>query len=113
MENKIDAIMDSFDFTSVAKCMKLLEWGWNIGDGNFTTAVPEEYEIRQKARKLMKECCYTGMQLGRDKEKFTYKFCTAGFEVALYKNTEQGEPVYDVTLKFILEQQDSYSLLGE
>ena len=46
----IDDIMDNFDFGRVAKCMESLDWKWmSVPEG-----VPQEYDIRKSARKLMK-----------------------------------------------------------
>lgn len=48
INNQIDEIMDTFDFRKVHEVMKMLEWEW-MGNG-----VPEEYDLRVGARKLMK-----------------------------------------------------------
>lgn len=45
----IDNIMDNFDFGRVAKTMKALEWKWHD-----VKVIPEEYDIRKAARKLLK-----------------------------------------------------------
>ena len=45
----IDNIMDNFDFGRVAKTMEALEWKWHDVKG-----IPEEYDIRKAARKLLK-----------------------------------------------------------
>lgn len=55
----IDDIMDNFDFSRVAKCMKALNWKWHDVDGSMD--VPEEHNIRRSARKLMnaaKDVCH-------------------------------------------------------
>ena len=51
-QKAIDAIMDSFDFSQVAKCMKALNWGWGP-----RKIVPDESEIRQSARQRMRSAC--------------------------------------------------------
>ena len=49
-QDMIDSIMDNFDFGRVAKTMEALEWKWiSVPEG-----VPQEYDIRKAARKLMK-----------------------------------------------------------
>ena len=67
-QNQIDEIMDNFDFRRVHEMMKAVNWTW--GDD-----VPEEPELREEARRLLKEtirkdlyCCGTGgfMAMNRD-----------------------------------------------
>ena len=49
-QDMIDDIMDNFDFSSVAKCMEVLEWKWiSVPEG-----IPEEQDIRKSARLLLK-----------------------------------------------------------
>ena len=48
IQNQIDEIMDWFEFSKVAKTMKLLQWGWGL-----PPVVPEESKIRQEARRLL------------------------------------------------------------
>ena len=48
---RIDKIMDNFNFHKVARVMEFLHWGW--GD----TGVPSESEIRKFARRQMEEAC--------------------------------------------------------
>lgn len=47
---QIDYIMDVFEFGKAAKMMKAVGWTWGLDD-----VVPEEYELRKCARKLLKE----------------------------------------------------------
>lgn len=47
-------IMDNFDFSAVQKTMKLLKWKWGHLDGGFRT--PNLKEIKDKARKLLRDC---------------------------------------------------------
>lgn len=51
-QNAIDAIMDSFNFARVAKCMEALNWGW--GEQKM---VPDEATIRKSARSRMRTAC--------------------------------------------------------
>lgn len=45
----VEDMMDCFDFRRVHDCMKALDWEWfSLGE-----RVPEEWEIRKLARKLM------------------------------------------------------------
>ena len=69
----MDEIMDSFEFGDVASIMQHLKWEWrDIG-------VPDEYEIRQSARRTMKsaiECNGTSS--------------TGGFTATVDDNPEEG-----------------------
>lgn len=82
MKNKsemIDNIMDNFDFSRVAKTMLALNWKWCISVDN---EVPQEYDIRKAARKLMKHVPETF-------HKEEYYTGTGGLYVrAWYENTE-------------------------
>ena len=49
-QDNIDYIMDNFDFGRVIKTMEALDWRWTSTDG-----VPDEYEARTFARKLLKQ----------------------------------------------------------
>ena len=49
INEQIDEIMDTFDFDKVKKTMDIFKWEWSGSNG-----VPEDYEIRKSARKLMK-----------------------------------------------------------
>ena len=47
---KIDKIMDAFDFGKVRRVMEFLGWKWHTDDG---MRVPEEPVIRAEARRLL------------------------------------------------------------
>ena len=74
----IDDIMDNFDFSRVAKCMKALNWKWmSVPEG-----IPDEHDIRKAARKLLQGVPNT---FSKD-ERYTG---TGGLFVrAWYENTE-------------------------
>lgn len=75
----IDNIMDNFDFSRVAKTMLGLNWKWCISVDN---EVPQEYDIRKAARKLMNSIPDTCI-------KDSYFTGTGGLQVnAWYENTE-------------------------
>ena len=76
----IDEIMDCFDFHRVKVAMEALDWRWAHLDG----AIPEEFEIRQKARTLIKEALETKRSLA-----------TAGFKVDYFP--------HGVTLAFVVD----------
>jgi len=83
-QNAIDEIMDWFDFEKVAKVMSVLEWKWVTAE----EGVPSVGEIRQCARKLLKQ----GIE-----QKTT--IATGGLR-ATYFHDEY------VKLEFIIEEMD-------
>lgn len=50
IQKQIEDIMDEFNFGEVQKVMESLDWTWSE-----TGCVPEEYDLRKGARKLLKE----------------------------------------------------------
>lgn len=69
----MDEIMDSFEFDKVLSVMQHLDWEWR------DSGVPDEYEIRQSARRTMRsaiECDGTSS--------------TGGFTAIVEDNTEDG-----------------------
>jgi hypothetical protein len=83
-QNAIDEIMDWFDFEKVAKVMSFLEWKWVTAE----EGIPSVGEIRQSARKLLKQAI---------EQKTT--IATGGLR-ATYFHDEY------VKLEFIIEEMD-------
>lgn len=55
-QEMIDQIMDCFDFHRVAKAMTAVKWEWaNLN------RVPDEPELRQEARKLLRQAIKEGL----------------------------------------------------
>ena len=52
MQEEIDNIMDTFDFNRVAEIMEAVDWKWGMPAGG--SGVPDEVELRQTARGLLK-----------------------------------------------------------
>ncbi len=50
IQKQIEDIMDEFNFGEVQRTMESLDWEWSGCDG-----VPEEYELRKSARRLLKQ----------------------------------------------------------
>lgn len=50
IQKQIEDIMDEFNFAEVQKVMESLDWTWS-GTG----CIPEEYDLRKGARKLLKQ----------------------------------------------------------
>ena len=60
LRDQIDNIMDTFDFGRVREIMDALDWKWSMPAGG--SGVPEEVELRQSARRLLRslrECSIT------------------------------------------------------
>jgi len=81
LQEKVDYIMDTFDFERCLKVMKFLEWKY-YGVEEMTT-----FELRQLARRLMTDCIKKG----------EYLISTGGFEAIYDKEDEE------INLSFILE----------
>lgn len=83
---RIDEIMDTFDFAKVAAHMKYVNWTW-VNDG-----VPGMYALRQEARKKLrtaaKERCGTN---------------GGGFLVSYREGDENDKPWFRLDLCFVLE----------
>lgn len=48
LQDQMDEIMDSFEFDKIHSVMRHLDWEWK------DAGVPDEYEIRQSARRTMR-----------------------------------------------------------
>ena len=51
MQDQIDEIMDTFDFTRVQEIMTRISWKWDAGE---RAHIPEEAELRKEARRMMR-----------------------------------------------------------
>ena len=83
----VDDIMDNFDFDKVHNVMVELDWGWGDSDGNLS--IPEIWELKKSARRLLKESMEEGLCVA-----------TGGFQV-----DKDGDYI---SLKFIVEEWDNY-----
>ena len=88
-QDALDNIMDSFDFDKVHKVMVFLNWKWANGNGGLE--VPEKYELRSEARRLLKMAI---------EEKTTVS--TGGF-IAEYTEKEKSGWM---DLKFVVSKWD-------
>ena len=85
----IDEIMDNFDFERVHKTMIALNWGWADKDDYELLSIPEMYELKSHARKLLKASMEENMCIG-----------TGGFFVE-----KDGDYI---SLKFVVSEWDNY-----
>jgi hypothetical protein len=79
-QESIDDIMDCFDFERVQLAMKSLDWRWG-------SSIPEVYEIRKEARRLLKQVA----------TREHYMCATGGLEAYYHKEDRT------CSLKFVLE----------
>ena len=90
-QDKIDDIMDNFDFNKVETVMKATNWTWASTHG-----VPVEHELRKQARELLKSVSqHYVSQLG-----FRYAISTGGFKATKYYDGE-------LELEFIMAKWDT------
>lgn len=73
LQEQMDEIMDSFEFDKVLSVMQHLNWEWK------DAGVPDEYEIRQSARRTMKSAIECNGQSA-----------TGGFTAAVEDNPKGG-----------------------
>lgn len=100
----IDEIMDNFNFHKVHKVMKCLNWKWTFSENG----VPEIYELKEEARRLLNECLYSIIKHGED----SWSIATGGFRVHAtnYKDAEVGDDDFHIglSLSFEVEEWNAY-----
>lgn len=99
-QSLIDEVMDNFDFHKVHKVMKCLNWSWAFSNG-----VPEIYELKEEARRLLNECLYDVIQHAED----TWSIATGGFKVRAtnYKDAEvESDDDFHLALSLSFEVED-------
>lgn len=90
-QDKIDDIMDNFNFNKVETVMKATNWTWVSTHG-----VPVEHELRKQARELLKSVSqHYVSELG-----FRYAISTGGFKATKYYDGE-------LELEFIVAKWDT------
>lgn len=92
IDKMIADIMEDFDFEKVRKVMLLLDWKWDIGNGEMT--VPSIYRLTKQAERLLRD---TAKYFG---EKDHHTISTGGFTAMLYDDT--------LTLSFELEEGTAF-----
>ena len=90
-QDKIDDIMDNFDFSKVETVMKATNWTWASTNG-----VPAEHELRKQARELLKSVCrHYVSELG-----FRYAISTGGFKATKYYERAASLLNFDTMVSF-------------
>lgn len=103
-QSLIDDVMDNFDFHRVHKVMKFLNWKWAFAEDG----VPEVWELKKEARRLLSDCLYEMIKHGED----NWTIATGGFRVKAtnYKDSDVEDDDFHLGLQltFELEDWDAY-----
>ena len=99
MQEQIDYILDSFDFETVKKTMDTLQWLWYD-----TVGVPEIYDLRVHARRLLKEVCEQVMKSNEFPAEANR--ATGGFRAVAHKYPDSNK-IY-LKLSFEVSTFDNY-----
>lgn len=89
MKDKIEQVMDGFDFEKVYQVMKLLDWQWENPDN--LGAIPGIERLKATARRLLQEVA---------EDRDFSRHSTGGFYATKH---EDGE----LALEFLIEYSDS------
>lgn len=103
LQQKIDNIMDCFNFNKVHDIMEHLNWTWAITQGE----VPDVFELKQCARKLLNDVVddYINNRIYGDEKVHVFGVSTGGFKAELY---------YEILeLSFVLETWDEENILDK
>jgi len=87
INNQIEEIMDTFDFSKIRIAMEALDWKWS-------NDIPEEYELRRSARSLMKSLI--------DFKESGF-ISSGGFTTRLTQGVENNEKWLRIDLSFSIE----------
>lgn len=98
-QQKIDEIMDNFDFGKVAKVMEFLEWKWwnRTSEGGF---IPESYELRAKAREELKKIC---LRPTPETNQWSLDAGSGGLYITRYGGIDSKGAWENLDLKFAIE----------
>ena len=102
IQKQIEDIMDEFNFAEVQKVMESLDWTWSE-----TGCVPEEYDLRKGARKLLKEAA---RMIGDPLRLSGGSTSTGGFLATSKAGYNNGDKWLRLDLHFCV---DSVTLDGE
>ena len=103
LQQKINNIMDCFDFNKVHDIMEHLNWTWAIT----RSEVPDVLELKQCARKLLNDVIdhYINNRIYEDEQIHVFEVSTGGFKAELH---------YEILeLSFILETWDEENILDK
>lgn len=94
-EEKIDEVLEEFDFDTVHKIMDFLKWKWANDNGTFK--VPNHYQLIEGAKGLLYAC---------KNDKNDIMTSSSGGFLAQKDKDENGDSFY--TLSFIVCESSNY-----
>lgn len=136
MFNKVNEVLDDFNFNSIANVMEKLNWrwactheeaekyndegcdvAWGSGLMGMCEYIPKEKQLIAEARRIIMECI-----TGIPENETTWSVSTGGFKARVFISTDEerreywGEPAdvddfehsVDIELYFILEESRSF-----
>lgn len=107
---KIDHIMDNFDFNRVYDVMHFMKWTWLNSDLK-EEYYPAVYELRKTARELLKRCCLDSLDSHDEPdENISYSLTTGGFTAQYCSGSEPDGHWENFDLKFCIEHRDTEEL---
>ena len=92
-------ILDHFNFENVHKVMQFLEWKWFDADNDDLNGIPEQHEIRKKARYLLRQA---GTMLLIEKELPEFTVATGGLKATAYRDSNADTMYFQ--LEFVVEE---------
>ena len=134
MWDKINEVLDNFDFTKVTATMEALDWGWACTEneasiyagegckvklgGDYPLYFPNHSQLLKQARELMVQCIEDMAKEGKNE----WSISTGGFMIKAYICTDDERRDYygsvadvddfahsvDLSLYFIVEESTSY-----
>lgn len=90
----MDEVMDNFDFEKVQKVMDCLKWSWG-----HESQIPDIYEIRQFAKRLLADA-YIGLSHLIEDKSLTLS--TGGFTATAYRDGS-------LSLSFVVEEWEHFT----
>lgn len=93
-QDKIEEIMDEFNFHRVHLVMEYLEWKWND-----TTGVPSAGDIRRTARRLLNALALKPAKSG----PWEHSTATGGLSATRWGDTDEYGSWENFSLEFVVE----------
>ena len=98
-EEKVEEILETFNFGQVADVMEFLKWEWYSTQG-----VPNINEITEFAEELINECISNLKENTNEENKI---ISSGGFRASAYRNPDRPD-VFDLSLEFILTDSATF-----
>lgn len=102
VEEKIEYMLENFNFERVCLVMQTLDWKWAQPDG--THKIPNIQQIKVRARHMLEDA-YRDLNKPAHSETTSIGTQCGGLEATCYRTEDENE--YDFLLKFVLTQTDT------